>query len=155
MTSNQLGDANELAGMTPVALAAIATLTGEQPHPSRHDGITYAVSKSWVVWRHKDDWKAVHRPTCTLQISWCVSDLLGKDMRYNCPWKQYEMIGLRPADLQALRESRGYTMTDLAVRMGYHPSNRINVSQVLSGKRVPSTEFVQRAIAAFGRIGGE
>jgi len=150
MTSNQLGDATHMVGMHPVALVAIAKLTGEPCRPCHFKGTTYAVSKSWLVWYAKDDWKAVHRPTCTLHASWALSDLLGAEKRYRCPWSEYEPAEL---DLDRLRQhvkTCGYTMVDLAVRLGYVPTNK-RVAKYLAGRLPVTQEFAQRAVAAFGR----
>jgi hypothetical protein len=142
--------------MTPSALVAIATLTGEQPHPCKRDGITYAVSRSWVVWYAKDDWHAVDRPSCLHTRSASLRDVCELDRR--CLWSAIDLAGSK-LDLDALRQyakTCGYTATDLAVRLGYSPSNQ-EVRRILTGNRPVTVQFAQRAVAAFGRgvLGGE
>lgn len=145
--------------MTPSALQAIATLTGEPVHPCKRDGIVYAVSKSWTVWYHKDDWHAVDRQ-CLIHER---TPILGNAVQtmYANPlmrsWADYPLNG--ELSLDALRQyanTCGYTTTDLAVRMGYSPGNK-DVCRYLSGNKPVTKEFAQRAVAAFGRgvLGGQ
>ena len=137
--------------MTPSALVAIATLTGEPCYPCKRDGIVYAVSRSWVVWgESKQRWKAVYRPTCTLRSSWSLDDLLKTEMRHRCPWTQYDVESVNLDALRKLSASSGYTTKDVAVRLGYSPSNN-EVRRILTGNRPVTVQFAQRAVAAFGR----
>lgn len=135
--------------MTPSAMAAIATLTGEQPHPCKRDGIVYAVSANWTVWWFKDDWHSVYRPMCRHKRSPSLQDVVsrGGDGLW---WHDVALVAT--LDLEALRlhaEMCGYTVVDLAVRMGYSPSNN-EVRRILTGNRPVTVQFAQRAVAAFG-----
>ena len=149
MTSNQLGDATHMVGMHPAALVAIAALTGEPTHSCRFKGTTYAVSKSWLVWYAKDDWHAVMRYSCVHARDAALRGVI-RPFRVIL-WSDEDVsAGL---DLEALRQhvkTCGYTMVDVAIRMGYVPTNK-RVSKQLSGKLPVTKEFCQRAVAAFGR----
>lgn len=142
--------------MTPAALQAIATLTGEPCHPCKRDGIVYAVSRSWVVWYAKDDWHAVDRPSCLHTRSASLQDVFEMDRR--CLWSAIDLAGSK-LDLDALRQHQkhcNYSVVDLSVRLGYSPSNN-EVRRILTGNRPVTVQFAQRAVAAFGRgvLGGE
>lgn len=134
--------------MTPSALQAIATLTGEQPHPCKRDGIVYAVSRSWIVWYAKDDWHAVHRASCRHGRGPALSGIV-----IDRPGELWTANGVTTLNLDALRQyakTCGYTATDIAVRLGYSPSNQ-EVRRILTGNRPVTVQFAQRAVAAFGR----
>jgi len=149
MTSNQLGDATHMVGMHPAALVAIAKLTGEPTHPCHFKGTIYAVSKSWLVWHAKDDWHAVERHSCLHTREASLQAVFFSDMG-NLWHDQDVSVGL---DLEALRQhvkTCGYTMVDVALRLGYVPTNK-RVAKYLAGKLPVTQEFAQRAVAAFGR----
>lgn len=140
--------------MTDTAIAAIAKLTGEKVRTAKCDGTTYAVSKSWIVWYSKDDWHAVHRATCRHGRGPALSAIVAD--RPGDLWRTVKPVTL---DIDALRRHKslcGYTVVDVAVRLGYHPAN-LDVSRRLSGAMPVNLEFAQRAVAAFGRgvLGGE
>ena len=152
MTSSQLGDATHMVGMHHAALVAIAKLTGEPCRPCRFKGTTYAVSKSWLVWYAKDDWHSVYRGACLHMRAPSLQDALPAVAISSAvvPWQNYRVDRL---DLEALRQhvkTCGYTMVDVALRLGYVPTNK-RVAKYLAGKLPVTQEFAQRAVAAFGR----
>lgn len=134
--------------MTPSALQAIAKLTGEPCRPCQFKGTTYAVSKSWLIWYAKDDWHSVDRNTCRHTRDPSLRGALVADI-----FAVVEAVDPQSLDLDRLRQhvkTCGYTMVDLAVRMGYVPTNK-RVAKYLAGKLPVTQEFAQRAVAAFGR----
>ena len=134
--------------MTPTALAAIVALTGEPCHPCPTRARIYAVSRSWIVWHEGDDLHTVYRPTCAHLRNASLQSLFRP---FGQPWVYY--YAPEGLDLEALRahvKACGYTVADVAARLGYVPTNR-QLARYLAGRLTPSREFCQRAMAAFGR----
>jgi hypothetical protein len=135
--------------MKPTDLATIAVLTGEPCHPCQTRAVTYAVSLSWVVWWRGGLWHAVHRSSCHHRQNAWLMDCIVEDL--GVLWSDLDTTG-KTLDLIGLlffMANRGYTVRDVAARLGYVPTNR-QVARYLSGKLPPSREFCQRAMAAFG-----
>lgn len=138
--------------MTPSALEAIAKLTGEPVHPCKVDGVVYAVSRSWLVWYAKDDWHAVLRDSCCHSRHPSIQGVFDSAV-LGVLWRDLDPQYVARLDLDRLRahvKTCGYTMVDVAVRLGYVPTNK-RVSKQLSGALPVNKEFAQRAVAAFGR----
>ena len=109
--------------MTPTSIEAIATLTGEPVHPCNQDGTIYAVSRSWIVWYSKDDWHAVDRHSCLHTRHPSLRGALMVDI--GDQWRDQDVSA--GVDLVALRQhvkACGYTMADVAVRLGFVPTNK-------------------------------
>ena len=138
--------------MTPTALEAIAKLTGEPCHPCHFKGTTYSVSKSWLVWYAKDDWHAVLRDSCCHSRHPSIQGVFDSAV-LGVLWRDLDPQYVARLDMDRLKAHAklcGYTMVDLAVRMGYVPTNK-RVGKYLAGKLPVTQEFCQRAVAAFGR----